>query len=124
MEQGEDGKQIALWAYKLTFNHPVTKEEMSFKVLPEINGTWKIIEGLEDKSENNSKIIIICKSEDYDKNKDKISKELIKYQNAKVTNERFVLDSFYFYTNLENEIDHPDYKVIQKQNKEDFYDFY
>ena len=41
------GKQIALWAYKLSFVHPVTKEEMSFKVLPEINGTWKIIEGLE-----------------------------------------------------------------------------
>lgn len=36
-EQEEGGKQIALWAYKLTINHPVTKEEMSFKVLPEIN---------------------------------------------------------------------------------------
>lgn len=47
MEQGEDGKQIALWAYKLSFIHPVTKEEMSFTALPEINGTWKIIEGLE-----------------------------------------------------------------------------
>lgn len=49
MEQEEDGKQIALWAYKLSFNHPVTKEVMSFKVLPEINGTWKIIEGLDIK---------------------------------------------------------------------------
>ena len=47
MVQEAGGKQIALWAYKLTFNHPVTKEEMSFKVLPEINGTWKIIEGLD-----------------------------------------------------------------------------
>ena len=41
------GKQIALWAYKLSFTHPVTKEEMKFTALPEINGTWKIIEGLE-----------------------------------------------------------------------------
>ncbi len=41
------GKQIALWAYKLSFYHPVTKELLSFKVLPEINGTWKIIEDLE-----------------------------------------------------------------------------
>ena len=40
------GKQIALWAYKLSFVHPVTKEEMSFMALPEINGTWNIIEGL------------------------------------------------------------------------------
>lgn len=29
------GKQIALWAYKLKFSHPVTKEEMTFISLPE-----------------------------------------------------------------------------------------
>lgn len=29
------GKQIALWAYKLKFIHPVTKEEMSFIDIPE-----------------------------------------------------------------------------------------
>jgi len=40
------GKQIALWAYSLSFLHPVTKERMEFKVLPEINGTWKILEGI------------------------------------------------------------------------------
>ena len=40
------GKQIALWAYELTIIHPVTKEEMTFKVLPQINGTWKILEGI------------------------------------------------------------------------------
>ena len=43
------GKQIALWAYSLSFIHPVTKERMEFKVLPEINGTWKIIEDLDIK---------------------------------------------------------------------------
>ena len=37
------GKQIALWAYKLTINHPITKEEMTFEVLPELNGTWSIL---------------------------------------------------------------------------------
>lgn len=46
-EQEEDGKQIALWAYKLSFYHPVTKEYMTFTSLPEKNGTWKIIEDLE-----------------------------------------------------------------------------
>ena len=35
------GKQIALWAYNLEFEHPVTKEKMQFSVLPENNGTWK-----------------------------------------------------------------------------------
>lgn len=38
------GKQIALWAYKLKFKHPISKEELSFECLPEINGTWKILE--------------------------------------------------------------------------------
>ena len=38
------GKQIALWAYELTIIHPVTKEEMTFKVLQEKIGSWKILE--------------------------------------------------------------------------------
>lgn len=38
------GKQIALWAYSLKIIHPVTKEKMTFKAIPEINGTWKILE--------------------------------------------------------------------------------
>ena len=40
------GKQIALWAYELKIKHPITKEEMHFKSIPEINGTWKILEGV------------------------------------------------------------------------------
>ena len=41
------GKQIALWAYELRIQHPITKEEMSFKSIPEMIGTWKILEGVE-----------------------------------------------------------------------------
>lgn len=37
------GKQIALWAYQLTFKHPITKEEMCFQDLPEPVGTWCIL---------------------------------------------------------------------------------
>lgn len=37
MVPGEGGKQIALWAYKLGLYHPITKELMEFKALPEIN---------------------------------------------------------------------------------------
>lgn len=39
------GKQICLWAYKLEFEHPVKKENMFFKVLPKIDGSWKILDG-------------------------------------------------------------------------------
>ena len=37
------GKQIALWAYKLTIIHPITKEEMEFIDFPESVGTWCIL---------------------------------------------------------------------------------
>lgn len=37
------GKQIALWAYKLTIEHPVTKEIMEFEDFPEDKGTWCIL---------------------------------------------------------------------------------
>ena len=30
------GGNLALWAYQLTFNHPTTKKQMVFKVLPDI----------------------------------------------------------------------------------------
>ena len=41
------GKQIALWAYELKILHPITKEEMVFKSVPDKIGSWKILEGLE-----------------------------------------------------------------------------
>lgn len=37
------GKQIALWAYELTIEHPITKEKITFKDLPEVVGTWCIL---------------------------------------------------------------------------------
>ena len=36
-----DNKQIALWAYKLEFMHPVKKEMMSFFSLPSKNEIWE-----------------------------------------------------------------------------------
>ena len=41
------GKQIALWAYKLSFYHPITKQKLTFQVLPKMIGTWKILEDIE-----------------------------------------------------------------------------
>lgn len=37
------GKQIALWAYELTIEHPITKEKITFRDLPEAVGTWCIL---------------------------------------------------------------------------------
>ena len=41
------GKQICLWAYELTIKHPISKENMTFKSIPEANSSWKIIEDVE-----------------------------------------------------------------------------
>lgn len=42
------GKQICLWAYELTINHPITKEEMTFKSIPNIEKSWKILEDIKN----------------------------------------------------------------------------
>ena len=42
------GKQIALWAYELSIVHPTTKEELTFKDLPESVGTWSILKKLDE----------------------------------------------------------------------------
>lgn len=47
------GKQIALWAYELKINHPITNEQMTFYSIPKQIGSWKI---LEDISLENNKI--------------------------------------------------------------------
>ena len=41
------GKQIALWAYQLTIEHPITKEKLQFVDLPEKIGTWCILKEVE-----------------------------------------------------------------------------
>ena len=38
---GPKGEQIALWAYKLSFKHPVRDEIMEFECLPQKVGVWK-----------------------------------------------------------------------------------
>ena len=42
------GKQICLWAFELSFKHPVSKEELTFNCYPEKNGSWKILEENEE----------------------------------------------------------------------------
>ena len=38
------GKQLALFAYYLSFNHPTTKEKLEFQIEPEHIGSWKILD--------------------------------------------------------------------------------
>ena len=43
----QDKKQLALYAYKLEFIHPVTKEKMTFLNVPKCTSVWKILEGVD-----------------------------------------------------------------------------
>ena len=38
---GKSGMQIALWAHKLTFLHPTTKEAVTIESTPPMTGAWK-----------------------------------------------------------------------------------
>ena len=80
-------------------------------------------------SENKNKInnydgniFIICKEDDYPSQKDKIKKESLIYKNYKLVNENYILDSFFFLTNLENELNDKEYS-FNKNNDEEDYDY-
>ena len=38
---GIPGQQIALWGYKLSFEHPITREKLTFHAMPE-GGVWSL----------------------------------------------------------------------------------
>lgn len=39
------GEQIALWAYKIKFTHPISKEEMEFSLKPKDEYPWNLFKG-------------------------------------------------------------------------------
>lgn len=43
-----DKKQIALYAYKIEFIHPVRKEKLEFKNFPKKDGVWKMLEEVKE----------------------------------------------------------------------------
>ena len=79
---------------------------------------------LENKNQNikDMKLFIVCSSDEYNKCKDEIKKERIWMENAKVVSDIYILDCFYFMTNLENELNDPQYCLDLKG--EDNYDDY
>lgn len=42
------GKQIALFAYRLSFPDPITKEMLTFTAMPEANGTWSMLKEINE----------------------------------------------------------------------------
>ena len=55
------------------------------------------------------KLFIVCSLDEYNKYKDEIKKERNWMENAKVVSDMYILNSFFFMTNLENELNDPQY---------------
>ena len=77
------------------------------------------------KGNNNNqdyKLFFICRKDDYSKLKDAIGKELLIYDDALVVSDKYIVDSFYFMTNLEDELNDSEYLLFNKnkQNDDDF----
>ncbi len=75
---GIPGQQIALWGYKLTFEHPITREKMTFHSMPEGN-IWNVYadllqvpEDTDERQEPDQILIrpeVVQKLEEFDKYK-------------------------------------------------------
>jgi len=65
------------------------------------------------------KLFFVCRKDDYSKLRDKIEKELFLYENALVVSDKYIVDSFYFMTNLEDELNDPEYLLFNKNKEND-----
>ena len=71
------------------------------------------------------KFLFVCSSDEYNKYKEDIkkAKKLLVNENAKVVNDKYILNCFYFMNNLENELSiNPNYCL--DLNEEENYDNY
>ena len=68
------------------------------------------------------KLFYVCSLEDYKKYKEDIKKETIWMENYKVVSEKYILNSFFFMTNLEDELNNSEYCFDLKD--EDNFDNY
>lgn len=76
-----------------------------------------------DKTNNdeyyNMKYYFVCTNEDYKKNKEEINKQKIGKKNSKVISDEFIINSFFFMTNLENDDNNEKY-YLDSNDKDDF----
>ena len=76
-----------------------------------------------DKTNNdeyyNMKYYFVCTNEDYKKNKEEINKQKIGKKNSKVISGEFIINSFFFMTNLENDDNNEKY-YLDSNDKDDF----
>ena len=63
------------------------------------------------KEYDSMKYFFVCNKEDYLTKKDEIKKDKRGKKNCKVVSDKYILNSFYFMTNLEDELNNPQYRL-------------
>ena len=63
------------------------------------------------KEYDSMKYFFVCNKEDYLTKKDEIKKDKRGKENCKVVSDKYILNSFYFMTNLEDELNNPQYRL-------------
>ena len=66
------------------------------------------------------KLYYVCRKNDFSKIRDVIEKELLIYEDALVVSDKYIVDSFYFMTNLEDELNDSEYLLFNKSKDNDF----
>ena len=101
----------------------VFKKKESINILSEIiKNCGGIIYNEKSKNQiKGMKFFFVCTSENYNKYKEDIKKAKIGKENTKVVSDKYILNSFYFMTNLENELGNPQYCF--DFNDEDDFDY-
>ena len=90
------------------------------KIIENCGGT--IINNKNKNQLNNMKLLFVCTEEDYNNNKDEIKKEQFLMDNSKVISDKYILDSYFFMTNLDKELDNSKY-YLDNDNEENFDDY-
>ena len=90
------------------------------KIIENCGGT--IINNKNQNQLNKMKLLFVCTEEDYNNNKDEIKKEQFLMDNSKVISDKYILDSYFFMTNLDKELDNSKY-YLDNDNEENFDDY-
>ena len=87
-----------------------------------INCGGEIYDSKEKNKFKDMKLFFVCSFDEYYKYKEdmKKAKKLVN-KNAKVVNDKYILNCFYFMSNLENEVGNPNYCL--DLNEEENYDY-
>ena len=106
------------YSFNLNYYDDKNKKKLIKKIIENSGGI--VIDNNNNKQLNNNKLFFVCTEEDYNnKYKDEIKKEQFLVENSRVIKDEFILNSFFFMTNLDKESDNNKY-YLDGDNEDNF----